>query len=199
MLFSSIDFFKIYSQLQFDHKTIGVNPSSQEQSLRSNQAKLMLGKAHWQKVKLSSLAPISSVDKHYIRQWLHYAEKELGYSGLAPINVLPPTAELRPSDQKQTDEDDLMPYHIMVEIERLAIKDPRSPKEVFELLVKEDLEPADLLKTHITKFYKLWSRNQWKRERLAPAFHLDEFNVDPRTWCRFPILSAGFIEELQEL
>lgn len=146
-----------------------------------------------------SLAPISSVDKHYIRQWLHYAEKELGYSGLAPINVLPPTAELRPSDQKQTDEDDLMPYHIMVEIERLAIKDHRSPKEVFELLVKEDLEPADLLKTHITKFYKLWSRNQWKRERLAPAFHLDEFNVDPRTWCRFPILSAGFIEELQEL
>ncbi|RKQ49375.1 NAD+ synthase (glutamine-hydrolysing) [Roseivirga pacifica] len=146
-----------------------------------------------------SLAPISSVDKHYIRQWLHYAEKELGYSGLAPINVLPPTAELRPSDQKQTDEDDLMPYHIMVEIERLAIKDHRSPKEVFELLVKEDLEPADLLKTHIIKFYKLWSRNQWKRERLAPAFHLDEFNVDPRTWCRFPILSAGFIEELQEL
>ncbi|WP_422354421.1 NAD(+) synthase [Roseivirga pacifica] len=146
-----------------------------------------------------SLAPISSVDKHYIRQWLHYAQKELGYSGLAPINVLPPTAELRPSDQKQTDEDDLMPYHIMVEIERLAIKDHRSPKEVFELLVKEDLEPDDLLKTHIIKFYKLWSRNQWKRERLAPAFHLDEFNVDPRTWCRFPILSAGFIEELQEL
>ncbi|MCO6357991.1 NAD(+) synthase [Roseivirga pacifica] len=146
-----------------------------------------------------SLAPISSVDKHYIRQWLHYAEKELGYSGLAPINVLPPTAELRPSDQKQTDEDDLMPYHIMVEIERLAIKDHLSPKEAFELLAKEDLEPADLLKTHIIKFYKLWSRNQWKRERLAPAFHLDEFNVDPRTWCRFPILSAGFIEELQEL
>ena len=146
-----------------------------------------------------SLAPISSVDKHYIRQWLHYAEKELGYSGLAPINVLPPTAELRPSDQKQTDEDDLMPYHIMVEIEKLAIRDHRSPKEVFELLSKEGLEPTELLKEHIIKFYKLWSRNQWKRERLAPAFHLDEFNVDPRTWCRFPILSAGFIEELQEL
>ncbi len=146
-----------------------------------------------------SLAPISSVDKHFIRQWLKYAEVEMGYEGLKFINALPPTAELRPQDQKQTDEDDLMPYHIMVEIEKLAIRDHKSPLEVFEQLKTLNLEPNNLLKEHIIKFYKLWSRNQWKRERLAPAFHLDEFNVDPRTWCRFPILSAGFVEELQEL
>jgi NAD+ synthase (glutamine-hydrolysing) len=146
-----------------------------------------------------SLAPISSVDKHFIRQWLVYAENELGYDGLKYINKLPPTAELRPQDQKQTDEDDLMPYHIMVEIEKLAIRDHKSPLEVFNALRDANLEDEDLLKQHIKKFYRLWSRNQWKRERLAPAFHLDEFNVDPRTWCRFPILSAGFVEELQEL
>lgn len=146
-----------------------------------------------------SLAPISSVDKHFIRQWLRFAEKELGYEGLKFINELPPTAELRPQDRKQTDEDDLMPYHIMVEIEKLAIRDHKSPLEVFDQLKSQNLEPSDLLKEHIKKFYRLWSRNQWKRERLAPAFHLDEFNVDPRTWCRFPILSAGFVEELEEL
>ena len=146
-----------------------------------------------------SIAPISSVDKTYIRQWLHHAEKELGYTGLAPVNSLKPTAELRPLEQEQTDEDDLMPYHIMVEIEKLAIRDHRSPKEVFDQLKMAKLEPEALLKSHITKFYRLWSRNQWKRERLAPAFHLDEFNVDPRTWCRFPILSKGFEEELKEL
>lgn len=146
-----------------------------------------------------SLAPISSVDKHFIRQWLVYAEKELGYEGLKFINELPPTAELRPQDQKQTDEDDLMPYHIMVEIEKLAIRDHKSPIEVFTELQPLNLESSDLLKEHIKKFYRLWSRNQWKRERLAPAFHLDEFNVDPRTWCRFPILSAGFVEELAQL
>ena len=146
-----------------------------------------------------SIAPISSVDKAFIREWLVYAEKKLGYKGLAPINALKPTAELRPLEQEQTDEDDLMPYHIMVEIERLAIGDHRAPKEVFEALKDKGLESAALLKTHITKFYRLWSRNQWKRERLAPAFHLDEFNVDPRTWCRFPILSKGFEEELKAL
>ena len=146
-----------------------------------------------------SLAPISSVDKVFIREWLHFAEKELGYIGLKYINQLPPTAELRPRDQKQTDEDDLMPYSIMLEIERLAIRDHQSPLEVFDQLKTLNLESESLLKEHIRKFYSLWSRNQWKRERLAPAFHLDEFNVDPRTWCRFPILSAGFIEELEEL
>lgn len=146
-----------------------------------------------------SLAPISSVDKHFIRQWLKYAEQELGYEGLAPINALPPTAELRPADQNQTDEDDLMPYHIMVEIEKLAIRDHKSPKEVMNALIPKNLESSEMLKSHVKKFFSLWSRNQWKRERLAPAFHLDEFNVDPRTWCRFPILSAGYREELEEL
>ena len=43
------------------------------------------------------------------------------------------------------------------------------------------------------------SRNQWKRERYAPSFHLDDENLDPRTWCRFPILSGGFVEELKQL
>jgi NAD+ synthase (glutamine-hydrolysing) len=28
---------------------------------------------------------------------------------------------------------------------------------------------------------------------------LDDFNVDPKTWCRFPILSGGFEEELTQL
>ena len=146
-----------------------------------------------------SLAPISSVDKHFIRKWLKYAEIELGYSGLNKVNALPPTAELRPAEENQTDEDDLMPYHIMLEIEKLAIGEHRSPLEVFDSLKKNGLEDETLLKSHIKKFYKLWSRNQWKRERLAPAFHLDKFNVDPRTWCRFPILSAGYAEELTEL
>lgn len=146
-----------------------------------------------------SLAPISSVDKPFIREWLKYAEKELAYTGLALVNAQPPTAELRPSDQNQTDEDDLMPYQIMVEIEKLAIRDHKSPLEVFNALTPLNLEEASSLKNHIIKFFRLWSRNQWKRERLAPAFHLDEFNVDPRTWCRFPILSAGFSEELEEL
>lgn len=45
----------------------------------------------------------------------------------------------------------------------------------------------------------LWCRNQWKRERYAPSFHLDDENLDPKTWCRFPILSGGYVRELAEM
>jgi NAD+ synthase (glutamine-hydrolysing) len=146
-----------------------------------------------------SIAPIAAVDKYFIINWLQWAEKELGYKSLIHVNNLSPTAELRPLDKHQTDEDDLMPYAIIVEIEKAAIRDHKSPMEVFKTLETFKLESSQQLKLHIAKFFKLWSRNQWKRERIAPAFHLDDFNVDPRTWCRFPILSSGFEEELKEL
>ena len=146
-----------------------------------------------------SIAPIAAVDKHFINQWLIWAEKNLGYKSLSHVNSLNPTAELRPKDQHQTDEEDLMPYPILVEIEKLAIRDHLSPVQVFERLAEVGLTSIPLLKKHITKFYQLWARNQWKRERIAPSFHLDDFNVDPRTWCRFPILSGSFKEELKQL
>jgi NAD+ synthase (glutamine-hydrolysing) len=146
-----------------------------------------------------SIAPIAGVDKHFIRQWLIWAESTLDRPGLAAVNSLSPSAELRPLERTQTDEKDLMPYSVIVEIERLAIRDRRSPVDVF-LLLKDELGLEDaILKEYIKKFFRLWSRNQWKRERLAPAFHLDEFNIDPKTWYRFPILSGGFAEELIQL
>ncbi len=143
-----------------------------------------------------SLAPIAGVDKPFIIQWLAWAEKELNYPGLHHVNQLQPTAELRPSDRVQTDEKDLMPYVLLVAIEKLAIGERKSPVEVYKALEKEY---PTALKENIRKFFKLWSINQWKRERLAPSFHLDDLNIDPRSWCRFPILSSGFESELNDL
>ena len=51
----------------------------------------------------------------------------------------------------------------------------------------------------IERFFKLWCRNQWKRERYAPSFHVDDESLDPKTWCRFPILNSGCERELAEL
>ena len=146
-----------------------------------------------------SIAPIAAVDKYFILSWLKWAEVNLEYKELKLVNELSPTAELRPRSQEQTDENDLMPYYIIQAIERLSVRDRKSPVEVFKILENERLEERELLKKHIIKFYRLWSRNQWKRERIAPAFHIDDFNVDPKTWCRFPILSSGFKSELEEL
>ncbi|MFY0628117.1 MAG: NAD(+) synthase [Reichenbachiella sp.] len=146
-----------------------------------------------------SLAPIAGVDKPFILQWLKYAEEKLGYEGLKFVNALTPTAELRPKEYTQTDEDDLMPYSVLRDIERLGIFERKSPITVFSELKNSLKIDHDQLKGYVKKFYRLWSINQWKRERLAPSFHIDDFNVDPKTWCRFPILSGGFEKELKEI
>ncbi len=84
-----------------------------------------------------SLAPIAGLSKTFILQYLRWAEKELGYSGLSPVNNLQPTAELRPLERHQTDEADLMPYPLLAEIEKHAILQRKSPVQVFEALKKD--------------------------------------------------------------
>lgn len=164
----------------------------------SNRSEGAVGYATMDGDTSGSLAPIAGLSKVFLLQWLKWAESHLGHSGLRRINGLEPTAELRPPERNQTDESDLMPYAVLARIESLAIRERRSPGDVFEAM-KGDYDDHDLLKSHIRKFFRLWAANQWKRERFAPSFHLDDMNIDPRTWCRFPILSGGFREELDAL
>ena len=74
---------------------------------------------------------------------------------------------------------------------------------VFEIFRRVRVEfpqySKDQLVLWIERFFKLWCRNQWKRERYAPSFHVDDENLDPKTWCRFPILSGGYERELEAL
>jgi len=132
--------------------------------------------------------------------------EKIGPKRLGPIPELSavtsqaPTAELRPKEQVQTDEQDLMPYELLDAIERAAIRDKKSPMEVYKLMVVQFAQFApDQLLMWVDRFFRLWCRNQWKRERYAPSFHVDDANLDPKTWCRFPILSGGFERELKEL
>src|SRR5690606_6075360 len=109
-------------------------------------------------------------------------------------------AELRPSVEAQTDEGDLMPYVLLDAIERAAIRDKKLPLDVWTTVVRQFAEyDRRQVGEWVIRFFELWCRNQWKRERYAPSFHVDDENLDPKTWCRFPILSSGFEEELAEL
>lgn len=171
----------------------------------SNRSEAAVGYATMDGDTCGGLSPIAGIDKAFLRHWLSWLEKE----GAETVAVIPelrlineqqPTAELRPEDQNQTDEDDLMPYPVLDEIERLAIRDKKGPKEIFEILAQTRKEfSRETRKQWVVHFFQLWSRNQWKRERYAPSFHLDDANLDPKTWCRFPILSGGFKKELAEL
>ncbi len=167
----------------------------------SNRSEVAVGYATMDGDTSGGLSPIAGVDKPFIRHWLrwleqHAPDKAQPIAALAAINAQQPTAELRPN-QQQTDESDLMPYDILNRIQKAAILERQTPEDILWLLQQQEPQyPIDQLAQWITRFFNLWSQNQWKRERYAPSFHLDDENLDPRSWCRFPILSGGFKAEL---
>jgi NAD+ synthase (glutamine-hydrolysing) len=171
----------------------------------SNRSEAAVGYATMDGDTAGSISPIAGIDKAFIRRWLVWLEKH-GPEGIGPlpalsaVNEQAPTAELRPPSANQTDEADLMPYDVLDVIERAAIRDKRGPRDILEVLkvafpAYTDSERAN----YIERFFRLFAQNQWKRERYAPSFHVDDANLDPKTWCRFPILSGGFRRELAEL
>jgi len=168
----------------------------------SNRSEAAVGYATMDGDTSGGLSPIAGIDKAFLRHWLVWLEKT-GPVGLhtvpalAAVNRQQPTAELRPPGAGQTDEADLMPYEVLDAIENAAIGAKLVPAEVLEhmRLAFAQYTPREL-GLWIERFFRLWCRNQWKRERYAPSFHVDDKNLDPKTWCRFPILSGGFEREL---
>lgn len=172
----------------------------------SNRSEAAVGYATMDGDTCGGLCPIGGIDKNFLRSWLRWLEHKgpldlVNIPTLKLVNEQEPTAELRPQGSKQTDEKDLMPYDVLDYIERLAIRDKRTPEQCL-LLVRgkfaQKYEEEDI-RAWVKRFFKLWCINQWKRERYAPSFHLDDENLDPKTWCRFPILSGGFKKELEAI
>jgi NAD+ synthase (glutamine-hydrolysing) len=171
----------------------------------SNRSEAAVGYATMDGDTCGGISPIAGIDKAFLLRWLRWLETQ-GPEGIGPIpalaavNAQQPTAELRPPTEHQTDEEDLMPYEILDAIERAAIRDKMMPIEVWGVVQRQFPEvERGLLSEWVERFFVLWCQNQWKRERYAPSFHLDDENLDPKTWCRFPILSGGFERELDIL
>ena len=163
----------------------------------SNRSEASVGYATMDGDTSGSISPISGIDKSFIRTWLLWLEKQ-GFKGLHLVNSLEPSAELRPLTEKQVDEEDLMPYPILNTIERLAFYDLCSPHECLEKVIEQygSHFAKEKLEEFVRRFFRLWARNQWKRERYAPGFHVDDYSLDPKSWLRFPILSAGLEKDI---
>lgn len=171
----------------------------------SNRSEAAVGYATMDGDTSGGLCPVAGIDKAFLRHWLRWLETHGLHGGsplpeLAAVNALQPTAELRPAEKSQTDESDLMPYPLLDVFEEAAIGRKLSPERTLAEAARRfpDLGAADLRVFH-GRFFRLFARNQWKRERYAPAFHVDDRNLDPKTWCRWPILSGGFEAELAAL
>jgi NAD+ synthase (glutamine-hydrolysing) len=169
----------------------------------SNRSEASVGYTTMDGDSSGGLAPLGGIDKAYLREWLRWLEVKgphglRAFPALKLVNAQAPTAELRPHTAKQTDEGDLMPYMVLDSIERRAVRDKLLPVEVWRAVCEAhgDTYSQTQLAEWVERFFTLWSVNQWKRERYAPSFHLDDESVDPKTWCRFPILSGGYRKEL---
>lgn len=165
----------------------------------SNRSEAAVGYCTMDGDTAGSLSPVAGIDKTFLRQWLVWVERE-HLPILSLVNDLEPTAELRPLRADQTDEEDLMPYPVLNRIQKLAVVEKKSPRAIYQCLLDE-IEGCDAqaVVNWLKRYFTLWSRNQWKRERYAPSFHVDDENLDPRSWCRYPILSGGYTDELAEL
>lgn len=165
----------------------------------SNRSEAAVGYCTMDGDTAGSISPIAGVSKSFILAWLKHLETTFPF--ITAVTCQKPTAELRPGES-QTDEEDLMPYEILEYIEDLAILEKKSPFEVFERLARRNGKkalPQALARDYVVKFFRLWCRNQWKREKISVSWNLDNHNLDPRSWCRFPVLSSGFSEELEHL
>ena len=111
-----------------------------------------------------------------------------------------PTAELRPVEQ--TDEADLMPFPVLDAIRRLSQTQHLTPKGVLQQLLRGEFAaqyPVAQLVGWIRRYYGLYCRNQWKRERIAVSFHIEADSADPKTYRRFPVLSSQLQRELAQM
>ena len=134
----------------------------------SNRSEAAVGYATMDGDTCGGLSPIAGIDKAFLRRWVVWLQSTVpeglrAVPALAAVSSLAPTAELKPQSAAQTDEKDLMPYDVLDAIERGAIRDKRSPVEIFTVLrgTFPSHSPQDL-KSWIIRFFRLWCRNQWR-------------------------------------
>lgn len=157
------------------------------------------------------LSPIAGIGKSVIlkinERILHHG---IGLNGAGLVFKVPaikyivaqaPTAELRPGGE-QTDEKDLMPYPLLDVIRQLFAIEGLLPDEIIELLIaKKDstfapvttklgLSDEDIARC-VRRFFSLFQRNQWKRERFATGFRVEYDDASPKSFMQFPVLNVS--------
>ena len=162
----------------------------------SNRSELSVGYSTMDGDSSGSIAPIAGIDKIFIKRFLKYLKEKNNYDVLDYVLKLNPSAELKPLKYNQKDEDELMPYSLLTEIEYLAVKKRLSPKEILDKINGYDRK---VILEGVKKFFTNYGKSQWKRERSAPSFHFDEYSLDSSLWNRMPILSNNFQEEIDFL
>ena len=122
-------------------------------------------------------------------------------TGLEQVVSLKPSAELRKLEVSQNDEDDLMPFPILDEIERWHQVSRLAPVEILRRVhqTRQAQYTLEEMGEMVDKYIKLFVRSEWKRNKNAVAFHIESTSLDPKTYARFPLLNGSMRLELQDM
>jgi len=140
------------------------------------------------------LSPIGGLEKTKVLRLLSaVAEGKLSLpvpelSSVQAIASQTPSAELRP--EAQADETDLMPYPVLDTIREASQRHFYSEVQLMALLSERFSEQYNKneLSTWLQRYQQLNRRSQWKRERLAPSFHLLSDSCCPKSYRRWAII-----------
>ena len=169
----------------------------------SNKSEAAVGYATMDGDTSGGLSPITDVPKSLVIEWLEWAMEFYQLTALQDVLSTPATAELRPPEYKQSDEDDLMPFFVLDQLMYQFVQCGAEPLDMFQILwpsLKEKYQDdAMAFGRHIEKFVRLICFAQWKRERFAISFRVTAFDLDPKTGFRFPPVQEPFSLEIAEM
>ena len=133
-------------------------------------------------------SPIANVPKTVISQLLEYLAERDGIVSLRKILDIPPSAELAPGQQ---DETDLMPYVVLDHLLYLYARKRLSLDNCWRLacLRFPEYDPEQM-RLWAADFAKRFAASQWKRDQHPVSLKVMELDLDPKTGFRFPVTQS---------
>ena len=141
-------------------------------------------------------SPIANVPKTVVSQLLEYLAKRDNIKSLQKILEIPPSAELAPDQQ---DETDLMPYVVLDDLLFMYARKRLSLANCWRMACLRFPEHGpEQLRQWTVDFARRFSASQWKRDQHPVAMKVMELDLDPKTGFRFPV-TQSIQYELDEL
>lgn len=144
----------------------------------SNRSEAAVGYSTMDGDTAGGFSMINGINKCLVLSVLRYFGQF--YPSVAAVSSLQPSAELRPGGG-QYDEDDLMPFPVLLALERAFVVDGVAPDGLVSIEVPGFGNPT---LAQVRLFMFKFMTAQWKRERYAPGIHIEDNDLDSRSWFR---------------
>ncbi len=141
-------------------------------------------------------SPIANVPKTLVSSLLEYIAQRDGIASLQQVLASPPSAELAPDQQ---DETDLMPYAVLDDLLYLYARRRLSLADCWRIIIhRHPGHTPEQLRLWTGDFGKRFAQNQWKRDQHPVSLKVMDLDLDPKTGFRFPV-TQSVDYELDEL